>query len=114
MCACVIGNIIKNVRLYGTLVVLYTTIQMGEMAMDMCHIELVAGGANDSSMYGSVWLCLEPENEHDSGAVAAHDVDGRIGYVSRRFSGLAREDIFQGARNSAYCSVCQNVCGTAL
>ena len=63
----------------------------------MCHIAVVAGKADDPRMYGSVWLCPEPANEHDTGVIAVNDLDGRIGYVSRRFSGLAREEISRGS-----------------
>ena len=63
----------------------------------MCHIEIIAGTANEPRMNGPVWLCLEPENEHDRSAVAVHDVDGRIAYVSRRFTGLAKEEYSRGS-----------------
>jgi hypothetical protein len=68
------------------------------MTIDMCHIELVADKENDSRMYGSVWICPEPDNDYDTGAIAVHDLDGRIGYVSRRFSGLARKAITRGSQ----------------
>ena len=108
------GNIIGNLRMFDTLVVLYTRIKIGEMSMDLCHIELVAGRANDSRKHGSVWLCPEPENDHDSGAIAVHDVDGRIGYVSRRFSGLAMEEISRGSQLRVLSSLSKRVWYCAL
>jgi len=79
----------------------------------MCHIEVVTGTANDHRMNGPVWLCPEPENEHDIGAIAVHDVDGRIGYVTTRFTGLAREEYDRGS-HSLCCLVCLDACGIAL
>ena len=100
--------------MYDTLVELHTTIQTGEMPIDMCHIELVASKTNDSRMYGSVWLCPEPENEHDTGAIAVHEVDGRIGFVSRRFSGLAREELSRRSQLRVLSSLSKRVWYCAL
>ena len=65
---------------------------------NLCHIEIIADNADDPRMFGTVWLHPEPENEHDQNAVAVHDVDGRIAYVSRRFTGLAREEYCRGSQ----------------
>jgi hypothetical protein len=69
-----------------------------EMSIQLCHIDVIAGTANDERMHGPVFLCPEPENKHDSDAMAVHDVDGQIGFVSKRFTGLAREEYNRGSR----------------
>jgi hypothetical protein len=80
----------------------------------LCHIECIAGNADDPRMYGSVWLCPEPDNTQDSNAIAVHDVDGRIAYVSRRFTGLAREELLRGSKLHVLSSMSRHVWYGAL
>jgi hypothetical protein len=75
----------------------------------MCHIEVIASTANDPRMNGLVWLCPEPENEHDRNAVAVHDMHGRIAYVSRRFTGLTREEYLRGSELHVLSSLSRHV-----
>jgi hypothetical protein len=81
---------------------------------DLCHIEIIAGNADDQRMHGCLWLCPEPGNEQDGNAVAVHDVDGRIAYVSRRFTGLAREELLRGSKLRVLSSLSRHVWYGAL
>ena len=81
---------------------------------DLCHIEIIADSADDPRIFGALWLCPEPENENDRNAVAVHDVDGRIAYVSRRFTGLAREELLRGSKLRVLSSLSRHVWYGAL
>jgi len=76
---------------------------------DLCHIEIIAGNADDPRMCGSVWILPEKGNEQDGNAVAVHDVDGRIAYVSHRFTGLAREEYLRGSKLRVLSSLSRHV-----
>ena len=81
---------------------------------DLFHIEIITGNADEPRTCGFVWLCPEPGNAQDGNAIAVHDENGRLGYVSCRFTGLAREEYLRGAELRILSSLSQHVWYGAL
>ena len=65
---------------------------------DFCHIEIVLNFEHrKESIDQLIWLQPDPENIHDSRAMAVHNMDGCIGFVTKRFIELAREEYLKGS-----------------
>jgi hypothetical protein len=79
----------------------------------MCHIELVADKENDSRMYGSVWICPDPDNDYDTGLSLCTTWMGELVMSAGDSVDLLGRQL-QGDHSSAYCLVCQNECGTVF
>ena len=59
--------------------------------MDLCHIEVVTSERNVPLSELELILMLEPDNPKDRYAMAAYHGKSKMGYVTKRFRGLAKE-----------------------
>jgi len=61
--------------------------------MDLCHIDIVTEKANVPLGNGRILsLRPEPRNVHDKHAMRVYHGDEHVGYVTRRFNMLAKEE----------------------
>ena len=65
--------------------------------MDLCHIEVVTSERDVPLSELELNLILEPDNPKDRYAVAVYHGKSKMGYVTKRFRGLAKEEHDRGS-----------------
>ena len=65
--------------------------------MDLCHIEIVTSEKDVPLTELELSLVLEPDNPKDRHAVAVYHGNSRMGYVTKCFRGLAKEEHDRGS-----------------
>ena len=66
--------------------------------MDLCHIDIVTSEKDVPLSDLELSLVLEPNNPKDQYAVAVYHGNSKMGYVTKRFRGLAKEEHDRGSR----------------